>query len=105
MDARSYLETLVGREIRTVSGRPNRVLRIDGTTAIVGTAKSPSGQPVPIEWVQVAMDQLERDGEIVIDVPTVGYRSAFIGAVLSSLPGAVVLPTTPPRIRLRPENG
>jgi hypothetical protein len=46
------------------------------------------------------MEQLEREREITIDVATVGYRSAFIGAVLSTLPGAIVLPTSPPRIQL-----
>jgi hypothetical protein len=36
-----------------------------------------------------------------LDVETVGHRSAFIGAVLATLPGANVLPTSPPRIVLR----
>jgi hypothetical protein len=30
---------------------------------------------------------LARDGEVVIDVETVGYRSAFHGAVLATLLG------------------
>jgi hypothetical protein len=87
VDARSYLETLVGRDLETLSGRSNRVLRIQGDDVIVATARSPQGQPVPIAWVQDALDSLERDGEVFIDVETVGYRSAFIGAVLASVPG------------------
>jgi len=63
------------------------VLQIEGDHVIVATAKSPNGQPVPIAWVQNALDMLERDGEVVINVETVGYRSAFIGAVLTTLPG------------------
>jgi hypothetical protein len=105
MNARSYLINLVGSEIRTVSGRSNRVLAIAGDDVMVGTNQSPIGKPVPIRWVQSAMDLLEQDGEVTIDVATVGYRSAFIGAVLSTLPGAVLLPTSPPRIRLSGDSG
>lgn len=86
LDARSYLASLVGRELKTLTGKPNRVLRLEGDKVIVGTSKSPAGQPVPIKWVQAAMDTLDREGEVVIDPETVGYRSGFIGAVLASLP-------------------
>ena len=99
-DARTHLQTLVGQEIRTLTGRPNRVLAIRGDDVLVGTLKSPQGQPVPIAWVQSAIDMLERDGEVRIDVATVGYRSAFVGAVLATLPGVEAL-TNPRRIRLR----
>jgi hypothetical protein len=85
-DARSHLASLVGQEIKTLTGRSNRVLRIEGDDVVVATARSPNGQPVPIAWVQNALDLLERDGEVVIDVETVGYRSAFIGAVSATLP-------------------
>ena len=98
-DARQHLERLVGRTIRTLSGRPNTVLRLEADDVIVGTNRSPSGQPVPIKWVQDAMDDLGRRGELSIEVSTVGYRSAFIGAVLATLPGAVVMEGTR-RIRL-----
>ena len=56
---------------------------------------------MPIAWVQAALDRLESDGEIEISVPSVGYRSAFIGAVLREVPGAEVVRTaSPPRVRL-----
>ena len=45
-------------------------------------------RPVPIAWLGEALDQLVRDGEIAINVETVRYRSAFVGAVLATLPGA-----------------
>jgi hypothetical protein len=99
MDARAHLETLVGREIKTVTGRPNKVLSV-GAKEVMVAARTSEGKPVPIAWVQNAMDLLERDGEVTIDVETVGYRSAFVGAVLATLPGARVLPTSPPRIAL-----
>lgn len=83
-DARTHLASLVDHEIK-ITGRPTRVLRIEGDDVVVATARSPEGKPVPIAWVQEALDMLERDGEVVADVETLGYRSAFIGAVLATL--------------------
>ena len=101
-DARHLLSSLEGRSLQTVTGRPNRVLRLAGEHVVVATTRSPHGQPVPIAWIQDAKDRLERDGEIEISVSSVGHRSAFIGAVLRELPGAeVARDTSPPRVRLR----
>lgn len=72
IDARMYLAGLIGREIRTLTGKPNRVLRQAGDDVIVVTTRSPNGQPVPIVWVQDALDRLARDGEIEISVESVG---------------------------------
>jgi hypothetical protein len=102
LDAKAHLQQLVGRTINTVSGRPNHILEIRGAEVIVGTTKSPNGQPVPVKWVQDAVDQLEQAGEITIDVETLGYRSAFIGAVLLTVPGARLAHTAPPVITLGP---
>jgi hypothetical protein len=102
IDARKHLGGLVGETIRTLTGRPNTILRIEGADVIVGTGRSPSGQPVPIQWVQDAIDQLFEKGELAIEVETVGYRSAFIGAVLATLPNVEVKPGTR---RLRVERG
>ncbi len=75
------------------------MLGIDGGSVRIWTSRSPSGQPVPIAWVQEALDRIERDWEIEISVQSVGYRSALIGAVLQELAGAeVVRTTTPPKI-------
>lgn len=99
--AEPYLKSLAGREIRTVTGRVNKVLRVEGDQVIVATEQSPRGQKVPIAWVQEAMDRLERERTIEISVASVKYRSAFIGAVLGELPGAEVdRSKSPPRIRL-----
>jgi hypothetical protein len=63
-----------------------------------------SGRPVvsrfPSAWVQDALDLLERDGEVRVDVATLGHRSAFVGAVLSTLPG-VEVDTRPAVVRCR----
>jgi hypothetical protein len=48
-----------------------------------------------------ALDRFESEGEIEISVESVGHRSAFVGAVLLQLPGALVIDgTSPPRLRL-----
>jgi hypothetical protein len=106
-DARRHLSSLVGQLIYTLTGRPNRVLRLDGDYVIVATGRSPQGQPVPIGWVQDAMDRLYEHGELEVSVPSVGYRSAFIGAVLATLPGAVgeVRPRRVVLRRQRPRRG
>ncbi|MEA2297498.1 MAG: hypothetical protein QOF77_434 [Solirubrobacteraceae bacterium] len=76
------------------------MLRVDADSVVVWTTRSPDGQPVPIAWVQDALDSLDRHGEIVISPASVGHRSEFIGAVLLELPGAEPVPgSSPPRIR------
>jgi len=98
--ARTLLESLIGQPISTVTGRPNTVLRVEGGNVVVATNRSPTGQPVPIEWVQSGLEQLLRTGEIEVSIPSLGHRSSFVGAVLLTLPGAALIRTTPPRIRL-----
>lgn len=93
-DAREVLNGLVGKTIHTLTGRPNTVLGVEGDTVQVATARSPSGKSIPIAWVQAALDRLDTDGEVEITVESVGYRSAFIGAVLSSLENTERLPAT-----------
>lgn len=112
-DARSHLASLVGRTIQTLSGAPDTVLRLQGDDVIVATTRSPQGQPVPIAWVQAALDRLRRDGEVEISVASVGYRSAFVGAALAALPGArtahnpqrVLLPASSDTRRKTPVEG
>jgi hypothetical protein len=100
LDARATLRGLVGREIATLTGKPNRVIGLTADDVIVGTRRSPGGQPVPIEEVQHALDLLARDGAVEVSVATVGYRSAFIGAVLATLPD-VEVSTRPREVRFR----
>ena len=59
-----------------------------------------SESPIGCYAAALALLVLERDGEVTSNVATVGYRSAFIGAVLSTLVGAIVFPTSPPTISL-----
>ncbi len=98
--ARALLESLVGQPISTVTGRPNTVLRVESDSVIVATSRSPTGQPVPIKWVQSGLEQLLETGEIEVSVPSLGHRSSFVSAVLLTLPSAVLIRTSPPHIRL-----
>jgi hypothetical protein len=89
-DGRGLLSGLVGRPIQTISGAANEILEVRNDDVIVATGRSPTGQPVPIASVQDALDRLHTAEELQIDPTTVGYRSAFIGAVLRTLPNARV---------------
>ena len=101
IDARTHLTSLVGGDVYTLTNsQRNRVMRIEGDEVIVGTDKSPEGRPVPIEWVQTGIDLLEQEGEVEVTVESLGHRGAFVAAVLATLPGAVVKPTTPRRVAL-----
>jgi hypothetical protein len=102
-DARLVIQSFVGETVETVTGRRNVVLRVDGDDVIVGTERSPAGTPVPLVMVQAALDALYARGEVTVDVPTLGHRSAFVGAILRALPETSVESTTPPRIVLAPE--
>ena len=77
IDARAYLHSLIDQTRTTWDGRhENVILGIEGDNVRVGTKKAPAGELVPIDWVQEGLDQLESAG------------SAFVGAVLLSLPEA-----------------
>ena len=104
-DARQLLNSLIGRTIVTVTGRTNSVLAVQDTEVVVATDRSPGGAAVPIAWVQDALDRLVDDGVIEISVDSVGHRSAFVGAVLLTLPGARATRTTPPCITLGDDAG
>ena len=86
--ASELLRSLIGEEIRTVTGMPNMVLAVHGDTALVRTSRSPEGQPVEVGEVQKGLDKLQMHGSVRVNVEELGHRSAFVGAVLATLPGA-----------------
>ena len=45
IDATSFLSSLIGLTIFTLTGRSNKILRIEGSFVTVGTTKSPAGKP------------------------------------------------------------
>ena len=93
--AEEVLRSLIGEEIRTVTGAPNMVMAVQGRTALVGTSRSSQGQPVEIDDVQHGMDKLRVHGSIRVTVEQLGHRSAFVAAVLAALPGARTTPVPP----------
>jgi hypothetical protein len=101
IDARTHLASLTGQTIWTATRRqPNRIVRLTASEVVVATDKSPGGQPVPLEWVQSAFDRLTAGEEVRISVSSLGYRSAFVGAAMLSLPDATLL-TGPTRVLLQ----
>jgi hypothetical protein len=86
--AGELLRSLIGEEITTVTGIPNMVLAVQGGTALVRTSRSPGGQPVAVNEVQQGLDKLSARGTVRVSVEELGHRSAFVGAVLATLPGA-----------------
>jgi 5-methylcytosine-specific restriction enzyme A len=101
VDARALVEAAVGTTVFTVEQEhPNHILRLDGDQVVVGTGRSPAGQRVPLRDIQDAADRLMGEGEIRITPSEIGYRSAFVGAILATHPAAVGL-TKPARVRLK----
>jgi hypothetical protein len=89
-DAVDVLQRLVGRDVVTVDGRVNRVLEVGPRNVLVATGKSPQGKLVPLAWVQEGLDKLFARGRVAASVEELRYRSAFVAAVLATLPRAVV---------------
>jgi hypothetical protein len=105
-DARTYLQDLVGQTIATVTGKPNTIVAVRGDDVFVRTENTadPAGEPVPIRWVQDAAQTSFADGRIGINTDEATHRSAFIGAVLSTISGAIGL-QRPARVELMAGRG
>ncbi|MEV6812386.1 hypothetical protein [Micromonospora sp. NPDC051296] len=88
MEAVELLRVLIGVPLLTVKGQTNKILAVQPPNVIVATEASPAGQPVPIAWVENALQLLRTEGSVTIHPDQIGYRSAFIGAVLLKLPYA-----------------
>jgi 5-methylcytosine-specific restriction enzyme A len=101
-DAHEYLQSLVGQTITTLRGRPNIVLAVNDDDVYVGTGRSPGGQAVSIADIQSTIDRVWGGEEVPISPEAVGFRSAFVGAVLGSMVDVEVL-DSPLRVRLARE--
>ncbi len=86
--AADVLQVLVGKEIKTVTGFANQVVALDPVNVLVRTAQSTEAKPVPVREVQDGLDRLFAKGRVRADVDSLGYRSAFVAAVLATLPRA-----------------
>lgn len=103
IDGEILLRSLVGEPLATLHGSPNVVLSVDESVAHVSTTRSPKGSPVEISLLQRLLDRLGAGETVAIEPPTVGYRSAFLGAVLRTLPQIQFLDGTPVRARVDPQ--
>lgn len=98
-DVEAFLGSLVGTTIYTLNGSRNLITAVRAKSVMVVTDRSPHGKHFPLAPVQDAANRLYESGELALHVKSVGYRSAFIGAVLSALPGTRV-ELDPPRIKV-----
>lgn len=89
----------MGQTITTLRGRPNAVLAVSDDDVYVGTGRSPGGQVISITDVQSTIDRVWGGEEVPISPEAVGFRSAFVGAVLGSMVDVEVL-DDPLRVRL-----
>ncbi|MFI6788893.1 hypothetical protein ACIBG4_16360 [Nonomuraea sp. NPDC050383] len=99
--ATDLLRRLLGHDISTLHGRRNRIIDVQPPYVLVATERSPNGQQIPIADVEAALATLRTAGRVQIHPTEVGYRSAFIGAVLLTLPGVELVGGTPPVIAVR----
>jgi hypothetical protein len=103
--AAELLRSLIGEEIRTFNGNLNMVLAVHGDTVLVRTSASPDeGQPVGVGEIQRGLDKISAHGSVRVHVDELGYRSAFVGAVLATLPGAQFT-SNPATVTLHPPAG
>jgi hypothetical protein len=99
---RAYMEGLIGEELRTpVQRRPNWIRGIEGSRVIVATKGNPRGAAVSISLVQTAVDRIYAGRTEVFNPRN---RSAFLGAVLATMPEIEIL-DDPRRARLRQRAG
>ena len=90
VDARACLERLVGQTIPTITGKPNSIVSVHGNDVFVrtqDTANPEAGEPVPIQWVQDAVNTLYANGRIGINTTEATHRSAFIARRRRRAPG------------------
>lgn len=97
--AGELLRSLIGQEIRTVTGRLNMVVAVNSDVVMVRTSPSPDGRKVAVTEVQDGLDKLDQQGTVGINPDELGHRSSFIGAVLATLPGTQIT-LNPARITL-----
>ncbi len=93
------LRSLKGETIRTVTGKENRIIDVEDGSVLVGTDRPPGGQAVPLVDIQYGLDVLTARGKIQVSVEELGHRSAFVGAVLATLPH-VTTTTSPATVTL-----
>ena len=98
-DMRTHMEGLIDQPLVTpVTQAPNTILGFQGSRVRVATDGNPEGALISISLIQSAVDKLwDGQSEVVFNPKN---RSAFLGAVLATVPEVEVL-TDPRRARLR----
>jgi len=103
ISAEVLLRSLIGEPLATVRECSNTIVGVTDDAAIVETSRSPQGRPVPIDWVDHVLDRIGAGEQVSIEPGSVGDRSAFLGAVLRTLPMVDVTDGSPPTAHLEPD--
>ncbi|SDH40756.1 hypothetical protein SAMN05216553_12125 [Lentzea fradiae] len=113
-DAVTLLRSLIGDPIKTAKGSVNTIIEVNHKQVLVSTDRSPEGQWVDVRDVENGVEKLYARRSVPINVEELGHRSAFVGAVLRTIPGTVtsLRPATvslqdvefPPHVREFPES-
>lgn len=89
-DVSALLRSLIGDPIETVTGSVNTIIEVEQKQVMVTTNRSPQGQWVDVRDVEAGLEKLYAQGSVLVSVAELGHRSAFVGAVLATIPGTVV---------------
>ncbi|WP_089949541.1 hypothetical protein [Lentzea xinjiangensis] len=89
-DALALLRSLIGDPVETVTGSVNTIVEVHEKRVLVATGRSPQGQWVDVRDVEAGLEKLHAQGSVLVSVGELGHRSAFVGAVLATIPGTVV---------------
>jgi hypothetical protein len=88
LDARSHLESLVGRSVRARNGMTITILEVQESVAVVRAGADPKNEVILLAWVQWALDHLLSTGEMFVPLGAFGTSTEPLVALLATLPGA-----------------
>jgi hypothetical protein len=88
IDMHRLLKPYEGRTIKTYKGKPNRIIDIENESVLVGTMKSPSGEPVVVDDIRESLERLLEEGQVMYKgAAPRSNRDSFVVAFLLSLDG------------------
>jgi hypothetical protein len=88
LDARSHLESLVGRSVRAPNGMTLTVLELQESVAVVRAGANSKSEVILLAWVQWGLDRLLSTGEVAVPSGAFGTSTEAVVLLLATMPGA-----------------
>jgi len=88
LDARSHLESLVGRPVSAPNVMTVTVLEVQESVAIVRRGTDQTTEVILLAWVQWALDRLVETGEVRLPADAFGTSTGPLVAMLAAVPRA-----------------